>query len=239
MSEQSKLARRIPWTSFGFEGVLIVASILVAFSIDAWWDDMQEARHRTDLVSALSLDFEATRSRLAASIALADSVDDRATSFLQAVGSEEPVSLESLRHFIGGAFVKVDFEPALPAYDSAIITGKIGLLESPTLLESITEFDRARDYYELHDRIAAEIFYLGPIWELRREVGSLRILFRDPTTYPIQFRRTDEEYRELFSSPIAYAAVEAMLTAQRNSANGLRSMDEAAGDVLKELERLQ
>ena len=109
---------------------------------------------------------------------------------------------------------------------------------SPSLVESIAEFKQALDYYEMHDRIAADIFYLGPIWELRREIGSLRILFRDPSTHPDRFRRTDEEYRQLLARPIVYAAVEAMLTAQRNSANGLRSMDEAASNVLKELERL-
>ena len=233
-----QLSGRIPWARFSFEGVLIVASILAAFSIDAWWDGQQEARLQTELVSALKLDFETTRKRLAESIAFADSLNDRATGFLKAVGSQEPVALDSLRHSIGGVFVKIDFEPALSAYDSAVATGKIGLLESPMLLESIAEFNQASDYYEMHDRIAADIFYLGPIWELRREVGSLRILFRDPTTYPDRFRRTDEEYRQFFARPIVYAAVEAMLTAQRNSANGLRSMDEAAGNVLKELERL-
>ena len=238
MLEPLQLSGRIPWARFGFEGVLIVVSILAAFSIDAWRDGQQEARLQTELVSALELDFETTRKRLAESIALADSLNDRATSFLKAVGSEDPVALDSLRHSIGGVFIKIDFEPELSAYNSAVVTGKIGLLESPALLESITEFNQASDYYEMHDRIAADIFYLGPIWELRREVGSLRFLFRDPTTYPSRFRRTDEEYRQFLARPIVYAAVEVMLTAQRNSANGLRSMDEAAGNVLKELERL-
>ena len=231
-------SRHIPWPRFGIEGVLIVASILGAFSIDAWWDGQQEARIRTDLVSTLKLDFETTRKRLAKSIALADALNERAAGFLKAVGSKEPVEPDLLRHQIAGVFTKIDFEPALSAYNSAVATGKFGLLESAALVESIAEFNQALGYYEMHDRIAADIFYLGPIWELRREIGSLRILFRDPITHPDRFRRTDEEYRQFLARPIVYAAVEAMLTAQRNSANGLRSMDEAASNVLKELDRL-
>jgi len=231
-------SRRVPWARFGFEGVLIVASILAAFSIDAWWDGRQEARTRMELVSTLKLDFETTRKRLSKSIALADALNERAAGFLKAVGSKEPVELDKLRYSIAGAFTKIDFEPALSAYNSAVATGKIGLVETPALVESIAEFNQALDYYEMHDRIAADIFYLGPIWELRREIGSLRILFRDPITYPDRFRRTDEEYRQFLARPMVYAAVEAMLTAQRNNANGLRSMDEAARNVLEELERL-
>lgn len=228
-----------PWAQFGFESVLIIVSILVAFSIDAWWDNRRAAHQKEELVSALVLDFETTRSMLAESIATSSDLNDRTAGFLTAVGKKEPATLESLRQLISGAFVKIDFEPSLSAFESAIATGKIELLDSPTLLKSITEFHQAVDYYELHDRIAADIFYLGPIWELRREVGSLRILFRDPVTYPERFRRSDEEYQKFFARPIVYAAIEVMLTAQRNSTNGLLKMDEAAGKILTELESLK
>lgn len=237
--ETSKYGRRIPWARFGFEGVLIVASILAAFSIDAWWGRQERDRQQMELVSELRVDFETTRKRLAESIAFAESINDRASQFLAMVASEEAAELPDLRKRIGGAFLKIDFAPVLSAYDSAVATGKIGLIESSALLESIAEFHQAWDYYKLHDQIAAEIFYVGPIWELRRELGSLRLLFRDPDTHPDRFRRTDEEYREFFARPVVYAAVETMLTAQRNSAGGLRRMDEAAKDVLEKLAQLK
>lgn len=235
----SKHGRHIPWARFGFEGVLIVASILAAFSIDAWWERQEKDRQQLKLVSELKVDFEATRKRLAESLAFADSINDRASQFLAMVASDEPAELPDLRNQIGGAFLKIDFAPVLSAYESAVATGKIGLIENTALLESLTEFHQAWDYYKLHDRIAAEIFYVGPIWELRRELGSLRMLFRNPDTHPDRFRRTDEEYRKFFTRPVVYAAVETMLTAQRNSAGGLRRMDEAAEDVLEILEQLQ
>ena len=85
-------SRPIPWARFFYENVLIVASILAAFSIDAWWDGRQEARIKAELVSMLKLDFETTRKRIAQSTALADSLNDRAAGSLKAVGSNEPVA---------------------------------------------------------------------------------------------------------------------------------------------------
>lgn len=46
------------------EGLVIVVSILLAFGIEAWWDARQETNRRAELVEELTLDFEATRSRL-------------------------------------------------------------------------------------------------------------------------------------------------------------------------------
>ena len=36
--------REIPWLRIGAESVAIVASILVAFGIDAWWEGRQSQR---------------------------------------------------------------------------------------------------------------------------------------------------------------------------------------------------
>lgn len=75
--------------------------------------------------------------------------------------ADKDMPIESLRFYGAGAFYKINFEPALSAYQSAVATGKIGLLESPKLLQLLTEFNEERDSYELHDRITADIHYLG------------------------------------------------------------------------------
>ncbi len=90
------------------EGVIIVASILVAFAIDAWWDGRQEVRQQAKLIVALKLDFETTKARLETSIEYAESLIARTDSFLQAAGSDEVVPIDSLRHSGGGAFHKMD-----------------------------------------------------------------------------------------------------------------------------------
>ena len=42
------------------EGLVIVVSILLAFTIDAWWDSKQERDERASVLSALRADFSNT-----------------------------------------------------------------------------------------------------------------------------------------------------------------------------------
>ena len=37
--------KQIPWARILLEGVVIVGSILLAFGIDAWWEDHSERQH--------------------------------------------------------------------------------------------------------------------------------------------------------------------------------------------------
>jgi hypothetical protein len=37
-------ARNVPWFRIAAEGAVVVASILLAFAIDAWWDERLERR---------------------------------------------------------------------------------------------------------------------------------------------------------------------------------------------------
>ncbi len=111
------------------EGVIIVASILVAFAIDAWWGGVQDARQQATLIAALKLDLETTKTRLESSIEYAGSLISRTDNFLKAIDGGESVPLDSLRHLGGGAFKKIDFEPALSAYEGAVATGELDQLQ--------------------------------------------------------------------------------------------------------------
>jgi hypothetical protein len=45
-------AERIPWKRLSVEAMAIVASILLAFAIDAWWEDLARS---SDEVESLEL----------------------------------------------------------------------------------------------------------------------------------------------------------------------------------------
>jgi len=239
--------KEIPWKRLAVEAAAIVGSILLAFGIDAWWEDLQDARQQTTLVVALQQDFETTKTRLETSIEHADSLIARTGRFLEAAVSEgegegegdDLVSIESLRHFGGGALYKIDFEPALSAYEGAVATGKLGLIESPMLHEAITDFSKARDSYELHDRITADIHFLGPIWDVRQKFGSLSVLFDDPSSSTRRAQLTEAEYRRFYADPLVTGAIEAVATANENIADNLRRMHEATVKILSGLEQLQ
>ena len=92
-------------------------------------------------------------------------------------------------------------------------SGSIGLLDNPQLVEALAEFRQAQAFWDEHERIHGELFYLGPIWELRRELGSLRAVsgvgneIIGTSPLPPGMRLTDEEFWTAIASPTVYAAV--------------------------------
>lgn len=57
-------ARDIPWPRLIAESSAIVISILLAFSIDAWWTERQETVREERQIQALIAEFEGNRSTL-------------------------------------------------------------------------------------------------------------------------------------------------------------------------------
>ncbi len=51
--------RQVPWLRVFVEGVVIVASILMAFGIERWWDGRQEADAEADYLQRVSADLDA------------------------------------------------------------------------------------------------------------------------------------------------------------------------------------
>ena len=55
-----KALSKIPWPYLITEGIVVVISILLAFSIDAWWDAKQKESRRQELAFDLRAEFEYT-----------------------------------------------------------------------------------------------------------------------------------------------------------------------------------
>lgn len=225
----------ISWQRVLIESAVIFSSILLALAADAWWDQRVEARQTARLVTALEQDFKATQKRIGASIEVADSLIARTEGFLQAIGKDEPQSINNLQHLIGGAFAEIGFEPVIPTLRSGIATGNLQQLDSAPLMDAIAEFQQAYGLFELIDRVGTDSFFLGPSWELRREIGSVQVLISDPSTLPPRLRKSEEELHEIFLLKSVYATIETVYFAQTNTKLALINMDVAAAKVLDEL----
>lgn len=58
-------SRSIPWNQIVVEGFAIVASILLAFSIDAWWDGRKDRLEEREILLGLEIEYADLRARLA------------------------------------------------------------------------------------------------------------------------------------------------------------------------------
>ena len=52
------------WGFLFTEGVLIVASILLAFTLDSWWDERKERREEAEILHGLNNEFLLNRAML-------------------------------------------------------------------------------------------------------------------------------------------------------------------------------
>lgn len=62
--EEGKSRAPIPWTRIAAEGVAVVASILLAFAIDARWDSTLEGREEQELLTNLHRESGENRTQL-------------------------------------------------------------------------------------------------------------------------------------------------------------------------------
>jgi len=132
--EKSVLIRMIS------ESVLIVVSILLALSADAWLDSRKQAAQLEGHVAALARDFDTMLGKVNASYNAANRgvESGRHLSILMQEGSEIDPDLapELLWHLV---FYEV-FTPSVGAYQALVASGNLELLENDVLKIELADF---------------------------------------------------------------------------------------------------
>jgi len=122
------------------ESVLIVVSILLALSADAWLDSRNQAAQLDGHVAALARDFDTMLERVNASYDAANRgvESGRQLSILMQEGSEIDPDLapELLWHLV---FYEV-FTPSVGAYQALVASGNLKLLENDVLKIELADF---------------------------------------------------------------------------------------------------
>jgi len=147
------------------EAVFILASILVAFSIDAWWDERQALATESAVLAELSLETERNRALLDATLATGRNALDRIDRFLRA-SPEELAQLprDSVSLFIAAFAVPNTFDPEVAA---AEVLADLAVLNTRglTVRTLAAQWLRAlADTEEEKDGLIS-LTYVGPIWE--------------------------------------------------------------------------
>lgn len=132
------------WRRLVIESVAIVLSILLAFAIDAWWQEHQDRGRETAVLRGLLRDYRSSRPELAARLRLARRMA-RNNALLQeilsaaAAGSTVSVPDSLIHAVIGGP----TYEPATDALDAAVASGEIELIRSEAIRQELAAWRRA------------------------------------------------------------------------------------------------
>ena len=218
------------------EALVIVGSILLAFAIDAAWDNRQDDLLRTELLRALDSDFRTTKGRLEVAIEDAGRMYECFEGFLSASDGSEEISADSIRVLASQALRTVYFEPELSGYEALLAMGGPNVVERREIWRRTTDFLQALEAFREHNRLYRDVYFLGAIMDLRRELGSLRLLYRTPGDRTGPLTLSDEEYREFVRKPETYAAMEAASFPISVVRQSLDTMNRAVDEILAELE---
>jgi len=228
------------------EAFVIVVSILFAFAIDAMWDDHQESKTRSELIGLLIVDFDVTAARLREGIAAHQTHIDQNKRFLEIISSGEPIERDEFSE-LAYSFVTVEFfEPALSTYEAAVGRDGLASIQSPILSQSITEFYESLEAFDYHMQVFKDIYYLGSMNDIRKQVGSWGVLLRGETDcigrsciFPKELDMNMDELREFVVRPDVYAGFESSRIVQINLFESLEAMDVATAKILAELKSMR
>jgi hypothetical protein len=141
MPERSTIPSR-SWPILFVEAVLIVLSILIAFLIEAWWNDRQEQEALYRSLSALHSDFVENLSIMGKADEAHRRIKSASEHVMSLTGPSPPAEIEEER--LADAILTLTFRPVLRplrgSLDSLLNSGQWDLIENTALRTELAEW---------------------------------------------------------------------------------------------------
>ncbi|MDX1429633.1 MAG: hypothetical protein R3282_05060 [Rhodothermales bacterium] len=177
--------RQLPWARIFVESLAIVASILLAFLIDAWWDAsrdrIEERAILADLRSELSSNVEVARR-----VAINHSVYGERMLRLETMTEDEARTMppDSAQSYLVLGYAWPTFDPRTGTVDGVMSSGRIEVISDPEIRRLLGDWrGRLNDVREEADLVTrgAERFLVrlteqGPLPDGDVEVSNDRLL---------------------------------------------------------------
>ena len=203
--------RKIPWSRIAVEGAAIVASILLAFWIDAWWDDKQQRDIEQLVLQNLLEDLRDKQELLIEMTRFSQAILESAETLLRvAAGSEDKPSNDTLDKLIGDTW----WNSNEALWDSApmnllVAGGSLSLVTNPRLVQELAglqvSIGRVRNHYRSDEKFHHEVMTPFMISHANMAQISARMQSRpgDPEntfTFPDVGATNSRDHGELLSS---------------------------------------
>ena len=146
--------QNIPWKRLSVEAAAIVASILLAFSIDAWWGDRQQREAEQVVLQALLDDLQVKQVLLADMNLFSNAIFKSAETLLRvAAGAEQKPSEDTINRLI----IDTWWVSSEALWDSAplnllVAGGNLSLVSNPRLVQELAALQVAIERVKFHYR---------------------------------------------------------------------------------------
>lgn len=135
--------REIPWKRLLVEAAAIVASILLAFAIDAWWQDHSDQARLEEYLLQAHADSLDNQHRLTEAIQLEKGQQRAVQEILAALRSPVPMTIDSARQWtqLEPGFIWYSDPRLLDGAITALVaTGDINLVHNPRIKTSLINY---------------------------------------------------------------------------------------------------
>jgi hypothetical protein len=155
--------------------VVVIAGILAALWLDAWWQGRLDRQEEAFLLVGLREEFVANRQQLADHIGTWEYLVGAVDRARQLMGREVPRSEASaVKNTFGGTLSMRFFDPRQGQLSSLINSGKLGLVSNPSLRAKIADWPGLVGDLEIERAIALHAFTDGYVKTLGRYVTVSR-----------------------------------------------------------------
>ncbi len=149
MSETQK----IPWMRIAVEAAAVVGSILLAFAIDAWWDDHQDRVEEQRIFVGLKSEFEQNLELIEIELSYRNAVIDSILEIFDASVAPNPLEPEVLDGLIGDLTWWQNIKYSRGAIDGLLQSGELSLIENEDLRRDLASMPSRYD-----DTAASELY---------------------------------------------------------------------------------
>jgi hypothetical protein len=125
------------------EGVVIVASILLAFSIDAWWERIGEARDESESLALVSRDLQSAIEQLNDYSRFTQTVTDTALVVFEALSHPESIDRDKVSAQLQWLGQRRTVSLPSAAYTDLLSTGNLRVIRNRDLRDAIVRFYEA------------------------------------------------------------------------------------------------
>jgi hypothetical protein len=132
----------IPWLRLLAEGFAIVASILIAFALDAGWAARQERNQEREILAGLADEFQANSEAVKASMQAGQNQVETLERLLR-MGPPEILSLDDAATIrLAEVFSHRPFDPVQAELDAVVASGSFDLLRNAQLKRALSGWRR-------------------------------------------------------------------------------------------------
>jgi hypothetical protein len=137
---------------------IVTVGILIAFALEAWWDDRSMSRQEQVHLRALASDFQQNVDALKRLIALEENVAASSHELLLRAQAGESGSSEPLAKLISSVFNSARYEPVMGAYEALVNSAGLTLIRDDSLRAALAQFAaRVDDHYA--ERWSNELYF--------------------------------------------------------------------------------